>query len=466
MIDQVIGGGYCIGCGACKAFAPESFEMVMSDLGCWQARRISIGGKADAVCPMTGVGADETQIAGQRFNSLPDHPEIGRYRACGVGWVADDESRLRGSSGGLITWLAERLLDQGLVDAFVHVRPASDAGIKGAPLFRFQISRSVEELRSGSKSHYYPVEMSEVLEEIKRVPGRYAIAAIPCFAKAVRLLARQDPDLSERVQFVVGLVCGHLKSRFFAELLGWQVGAAPDRLNGFDFRYKLPGQPASRYGFEARWLGDDGHPQVARAAMAEVLGGNWGLGFFKYEACDYCDDVLAECADVAIGDAWLPGYADDYRGTNVFVVRDPALHQLIEAGNAGGQLELESVGPELVAKSQAGGLRHRREGLAYRLALKDAAGKWRPRKRVPASLDVNKKRKRIYDHRTSLMHESKALFRLARERGDILVFKNGIASEVERYLTAYRSAQTAPLPVRAVRRAARIARRILGRVVG
>lgn len=31
-------------------------------------------------------------------------------------------------------------------------------------------------------------------------------------------------------------------------------------------------------------------------------------------ACNYCDDVFAECADVTCMDAWLPEYSQDHRG--------------------------------------------------------------------------------------------------------------------------------------------------------
>lgn len=41
-----------------------------------------------------------------------------------------------------------------------------------------------------------------------------------------------------------------------------------------------------------------------------------------YKACDFCDDVFAETADIALGDAWLPEYVQDGNGTNVVVTRN------------------------------------------------------------------------------------------------------------------------------------------------
>ena len=37
--------------------------------------------------------------------------------------------------------------------------------------------------------------------------------------------------------------------------------------------------------------------------------GDWGAGFFQNPACDWCDDVVAETADIAFGDAWVEPYS-------------------------------------------------------------------------------------------------------------------------------------------------------------
>jgi hypothetical protein len=50
------------------------------------------------------------------------------------------------------------------------------------------------------------------------------------------------------------------------------------------------------------------------------------------------------------------------------VVRSREIQDLIEDANAGGRLALTPVDAEYVARTQAAGLRQRREGLAWRLA--------------------------------------------------------------------------------------------------
>ncbi len=249
-----------------------------------------------------------------------------------AGCVSEGDFRDRGSSGGMGTWIISQLLKEGLVDGVIHVhqRAYSDQDPR---LFHYQLSTTAEQVRNGAKSRYYPIEISEVMQLVREQPGRYAIVGIPCFIKAVRLLMQQDALIAERIRFCIGLICGHLKSMRFAEMFAWQCGIEPDKLLSIDFRKKLPGADANKYGIEVAGLKNSQVVTVVKP-VHDLYGSDWGLGFFKYKACDYCDDVVAETADVVVGDAWLPQYIKDSQGTNVIVVRHPIIQDLLERGIA------------------------------------------------------------------------------------------------------------------------------------
>ena len=382
-IDRVIAGDYCIGCGACAALEPTDFTLELDTRGCWQARARRPAAERERdlspLCPMSGAGPDEDTIATELFPDLPHHDAIGAHAFVGAGWVAEGDFRLRGSSGGLLTWLACRLLESGQVDEIVQVAPRP-----GGPgeIFAYAVSDTPEAVRAAAKSRYYPVQARDVLAHIRQGNRRVAVLALPCFAKMIRLLAADDPAIGRNVTFVLGLICGHLKSARFAELLAWQKGIAPAELGAIDFRDKIEGRPATGYGFRAwrRPAADDASDEVA-APMAGLVGHDWGQGMMKYPACDFCDDVLAECADVAVGDAWLPGWREDWRGTNVVVARHAALVAMLDEGRRSGALAFTDLSPDEAVHSQAAGLRHRREGLAHRLWRRARAGHWTPRKR-------------------------------------------------------------------------------------
>jgi coenzyme F420-reducing hydrogenase beta subunit len=250
-----------------------------------------------------------------------------------------------------------------------------------------------------------------VLAEIRAMPGRYAIVGIPCFMKAVHLLRRIDPVIHERVSHTLGLFCGHMKSAAMIESFAWQLGAEMSRVRALDYRIKDESRPANWY--RAHLELDDG--SVAERDWWHLADGDWGAGFLQNPACDWCDDVVAETADIAFGDAWVEPHSSDGRGTNVVIVRTKALKQLIEAARADGRLQLEPVDAEFIVRTQAAGLRHRRDGLAYRLT-------WRrsgilPRKRVAPSADLPLRRKLVYRLRYSIARWSHPVLRLARRFG-------------------------------------------------
>jgi coenzyme F420-reducing hydrogenase beta subunit len=404
---EMVSSGLCIGCGACGAarmdFDRDGF-LKPRESAEWLATPTE---NFSTQCPFSPAAPNEDAIAGERFAAAPQSDSrIGRFEAAYVGHAGQDPFRPLGSSGGLTSWVAAELLQRGMVDAVAHVAPA-DPQATGR-LFEYRISRSLGELHGGAKSRYYPVELSKVLAEIGQRPGRYAVVGIPCFIKAVHLLRRIDPIVRERVTHTLGLFCGHMKSAAMVESFAWQLGTEVDRVKALDYRLKDETRPANWY--RAALELDDG--SSAQQDWWHLADGDWGAGFFQNPACDWCDDVVAETADISFGDAWVEPYSSDGRGTNVVIVRTAELKQLIENARAEGRLNLEPVDAEFVVRTQAAGLRHRRDGLAYRLSWRRRGV--RPRKRVAPSAVLPLRRKLVYRTRFVIARWSHRMFRLAR----------------------------------------------------
>jgi len=439
-VSSVIRHGYCIGCGACAALAEPDHKMRWTPEGMLTAvpakEDLLADQRAGRVCPFSDLAEDESSIATRLYPSASSHDKLGRLHATYAGHVREGRYRENGSSGGMGTWLLDQLLQQRLVDAVVHVGevPATPGG----PLFGYRISRTPEDLHRGAKSRYYPVTLAEVVKEVRKSPGRYAFTGVPCFIKAIRLLAKEDLDFGASVAFCIGLVCGHLKSRGFAELLAWQMGIAPTSLVHFDFRVKLATHSANHYGAKAIGVHDDVRHERTEA-MQNLYGRDWGMGLFKPKACDYCDDVVAETADITVGDAWLPRYVQDSEGTNLIVVRDVRFEVILQQAQKDGRIHLESIGADEAVRSQSSGYAHRREGLAYRLWLADSQTLWRPIKRVEPLAGKHgalfEQRHRL---RMRLAEESHAAFVTAKHSGDIAAFFQRIVPAAELYLDTYR----------------------------
>jgi coenzyme F420-reducing hydrogenase beta subunit len=393
--------GLCVGCGSCAG------RMRWDKNGFLQPEPSSVPPASFAQqCPFSPAAADEDAISAERFAGASSvDPRIGCFEGAYVGYVAEPSFRPNGSSGGLTSWVAAELLRTGRVDGVAHVAPTDPASGRH---FGYRISRSAEALNRGAKSRYYPVELSQVLREIRSTPGRYAVIGIPCFIKAIHLLRRVDPVIDERVTHTLGLFCGHMKSAALVESFAWQLGTELRQVRALDYRVKDVKRPANWY--RTRLDLEDG--SSAEQDWWHLADGDWGAGFLQNPACDWCDDVVAETADISFGDAWVEPHSSDGRGTNVVIVRTKELKALVDRARADGRLSLEPVDAEFIVRTQAAGLRHRRDGLAYRLS-------WRrsgmvPRKRVAPSADLPLRRKLVYRLRYAIARWSHRMLRLAR----------------------------------------------------
>ena len=335
---DIVRSGLCVGCGSC-AVSHSAATMRWDEHGFLKPAGPRDWYEAPSEhatnnCPMAPGAGNEDAIAIARFPTAPNNDlAIGRFEAAYVGAVVDDQFRPRGSSGGLTSWVAAELLRTGAVDGVAHVVPTDPAA--DGRFFAYRISRTLDELNRGAKSRYYPVELSEVLCEIRATPGRYAIVGVPCFVKAIHLLRAVDPLIRDRITHTLGLFCGHQKSAAMIESFAWQLKHELGQVRAIDYRIKDGRRPANWY--RAHLDLDDG--TGAEEDWWHLADGDWGAGFFQNPACNWCDDVVAETADISFGDAWVEPYSSDGRGTNVVIVRTREMHDLIEGARAEGRVE-------------------------------------------------------------------------------------------------------------------------------
>jgi coenzyme F420-reducing hydrogenase beta subunit len=415
---DIVSSGLCIGCGSCVA--QSHAERTDTGMHFDAYGQLKPYGPSDwyeqpseaftTTCPFSPAARNEDELSLINFPNVEQcNPGIGRFQQGWVGHVQEDNFRMQGSSGGMVSWVASELMRKQLIDGLVHVVATEEPQTEGK-YFRYRISRTEEEIKQGAKSRYYPVELSEVLEIIREVPGRYAVVAVPCMIKAIHLLRQQDPLYHERIRFTLGLFCGHMKSATFVESFAWQMNVPVNNVNQVDFRHKYPDRPANLY--NAMLKLNDG--QIQNRDWWHLADGDWGAGFFMNSACNFCDDVVAETADISFGDAWVEPYSSDGKGTNVVVIRSLIIQDLVAEGLSQGRLKLEEVSGEFVEQTQAAGLRHRREGLAYRLTW--SRNGVQPRTRVQPDADrPAKDRKLIYRTRYLISKWSHRMFWLARK---------------------------------------------------
>jgi len=432
-IREVIDQGMCVGCGACSAVTGGAVSVTLqtrgafeANLGSATAQQIS---KASRACPFSDESKNEDELANELYRDLAGKDDVvGHYSKIGAGRVADEMALNGSSSGGLTSWVAARLIEERHVDGVLHVGKSAQDDLG---LFTYRVSHSTAEILADRKSDYYATSFADALDSIRGNGKTYAVIGVPCFIRAARLTCAEDSEIASQLLIFLGLVCGHLKSAAFAESMAWQVGIAPQDLEGVDFRIKRDSGTSSDYDFGAR---SRASAEIRSAPTNSLLGGNWGHGMFQLNACNYCDDIFAETADAAFGDAWLPEYSSDPRGTNIVVSRNAIVDDILDRGIADGAISWDDKSAASAGQSQAGNYRHRRIGLAVRLLDDLKAGRSTPRKRTaPSYAGVTNQRLKLIRLRRHMSVVSHEAFARAKEQNDLAIFTETMNPLVEQY---------------------------------
>jgi coenzyme F420-reducing hydrogenase beta subunit len=431
-IEETIDRNICIGCGACAAATGGAIQLSLGPTRLYQPDITDVPQEllraASRVCPFSDESPNEDELrAPNGDEKMIKDPYLGQVSNTFAGRVSDDGYAMGSSSGGLASWLIEKLIAEGHVDAAISVgRSGGDDSI-----FDYSVIEP-SGVVDNRKSHYYAATMADALLRIEQTNRRYVLIGVPCFIRAARALRREKELYRDRIPLLVALVCGHYKTQAFAESLAWQLGVSPDRLADADFRVKSPERRANDYDFAAR---DSTSGEWRRAPVRDLVGGNWGHSAFQPEACNFCDDVVGETADVSFGDAWLPQFTPDPRGTNVVVSRNRMVDDLFSRGVAAGEIRSFPATAADVVASQAGGFRHRRDGLSVRLADDMSTGLSVPAKRVSAesAVDVRPRRAELYRQRRKMAAGSHVAFQAAVAADDLRVYLRAQRREMDRY---------------------------------
>lgn len=365
VIETVVNRELCCGCGVCAGICPfRVLKMVWNHYGelnpelCGDCRTTC--SLCLSTCPFVSENPLEDEIARDLFlnhSGISHNPYLGYYLGTYVGYSLSDALRQNSASGGLATWLLEAMLQEDIIDAVVCVGQHDVAG----HLFSYAVVSNPSEMRRASRSAYYPVELSEPLRYINTTPGRYAITALPCVAKGIRLAARKISNIRQRIVAIIGLTCGQMKSAHFTAYIAALSGlAGPPRL--VNFRGKDPKGTADNFHFIFQ-----GYNDTKKISRFDGPSETWSNRWFSLNSCRFCDDIFAEVADVSFMDAWLPEYVDDPRGTNLVITRNPIIDGLLRSGYNRGEISLQDISPEQVIRSQTGVIEYKRHELPFRL---------------------------------------------------------------------------------------------------
>ncbi|SFW64003.1 Coenzyme F420-reducing hydrogenase, beta subunit [Sinomicrobium oceani] len=409
VISSVVANDLCVGCGMCVAVCPsESLKVRLGEKGTYEPFMIQDHcdetGNCLKVCPFNPFPDEELKIEedisvkiGIQDSSYNLSKAFGRYYSLYAGYAS--AFREEASSGGVATWLLRELLKNKIVDYVIAtIGDNSDE----ERFFKYTIIEDIGELDLTTKTKYYPIEVSEVLKLTELKGGKYAIIGLPCTIKAIRLAQINNPKRWGCIKFTISIFCGGLKSSFFTEYLASKVNVKHGEITTPKYRVKDIKSSASDYSFSCIKKGE----QKPRSIPMKEVGDMWGTGYFKPNACDFCEDLSGELADISLGDAWIPPFSKDGRGHSIIITRTVFSNNLIEKGIDIGELSCKQISSKQVFKSQEGNYNHRRIGLSYRLKWASEKAHIVPPKRTKRVFFENPLKSRIFGLRQKIQNES------------------------------------------------------------
>jgi coenzyme F420 hydrogenase subunit beta len=371
-IDLIVKNHLCSGCGVCVSEdQTHQAKMIWNNEGFLVPLlgKSSTQDKMVKVCPFAIQQKDEDEL-GELFLKQPEtqyHDKIGYYYGLYAGY--SKQFRETSSSGGIATYVFNALLEQKIVDYLFIVKEVDGQ-------YAYQFFSNVEEITQISKTRYIPVTLEKLFQELSKIDGKVAVSGVACFVKAIRLKQMYDPVLKEKIAFIVGIICGGLKSKYYTDYLAQEAGCKTE-YNYAQYRVKNKESYALDYKFSCIEKSD----KKIHMVDMQSLGDMWGTGLFKSNACDFCDDVLTELADISLGDAWIDPYDKNGLGNSIIITRTKIAENLIKNGLNKNLLALDVMNTEKIILSQNGSFNHRHKGLAFRVMKVNKEGKLTPRKR-------------------------------------------------------------------------------------
>lgn len=402
-INDIISAQLCTGCGVCTSESKGNLSMHYNEDGFLVpfSKDQFINNNEIKVCPFNPQPdkevATEDEIA-QEFLTTATYSDnrIGRYNQTYVGYAK--EYRATSSSGGIATFIFQQLLEQKIVDHLFIVKE-----VEGT--YAYQWFNDAESIENISKTRYIPVTLEKLFLEINSKNGKIAVSGVACFIKAIRLKQHYYPELKNKIPFLIGIICGGLKSKFFTDYLAQKSGIVGE-YNKQEYRIKDLNSTAIDYSFGAY----DTSAKFHQLKM-KTVGDMWGTGLFKSKACDFCDDVTTELADISLGDAWLAPYNKEGEGTSVIVTRSALAEELIQKGILEHKLALEVLSVDRFKASQEGSFKHRQKAIAYRLSKLKKENQWVPYKRSRLYQTIPFEFKLVQKQRMLLRKQSNAYWK-------------------------------------------------------
>lgn len=328
-IQETVKNDLCAGCGLCQSiFGQEKVQIDLDEKGFLRPTILQSLSKEEEqlfkkVCPGEKIDHDNPE-------SIKD-VIWGDYQSLSIGYSNDENVRHIGSSGGVISALLIYLLEEKIIDGVIHI------GVnENKPLINeIKFSTTVSEILNNSGSRYSPsaplININEFLEQSKK----YAFVGKPCDVAALKMYAKQDQRVNEKIKYTFSFFCAGVPSMEGTRKILEKFEVKENEVKSF--RYRGEGWP--------------GYTKIVtkdNRSFKMSYDDSWGkiLNRHLQRRCKICIDGIGEFADIACGDAWYgdeKGYPkfDEKKGRSIIISRNSNSERLLQHAVEKGYLTIE-----------------------------------------------------------------------------------------------------------------------------
>jgi coenzyme F420 hydrogenase subunit beta len=318
-VTDVVGQGYCLGCGLCASVAgPDRLRMRLREDGFLAPEPLDA--TAGTVAGLRSFCPGVTVSLKQPLRNSRERL-YGPFKDLKVAYAKDPVIRHRGASGGSLTALLCGLLEQGKVDGVLQTGACPERPARSCAHF----STSVEQVVSHAGSRYAPASLLENLKQLFEKYSQIAIVGKPCDIVAVRQFVESFPQYRSKVYCTLSFMCMGLPSHNATLKLIQRLGIN-DEKDVSRLIYRGSGWPG-----RARVLSLSGREHSCSYPES------WGdtLSRELLFRCKICPDGWGSFADISAGDAWhTDGQGplfDDKPGRSILFIRTDRGREVMEA---------------------------------------------------------------------------------------------------------------------------------------
>lgn len=268
-------------------------------------------------------------------SSIKEEYLIGNYLNCYFGHAANDNVRLNASSGGLITSLLIFMIEKGLIDGALVVRMKKENPLRA----EFFVAKTLEEILSARGSKYCPVDMADGLRDIlnSKEDKRFAIVGLPCHIRSFKKIS----SIQNKIVLYLGLFCNHTPSAWATECFLKKNKIKLEEIIGLSYR-------GNSWPDSMKIIKKNEEILIPSNKTWRFIGSD----FFISKKCFLCSDQVSELADISFGDAWLPEFKSDKKGTSVFISRTIRGQRLLEKIKKDGAIKMTLISDKKIILSQ------------------------------------------------------------------------------------------------------------------